>query len=747
MKKIHGFRFLLIVVLLVMTVGTLTVSASAIPYATYTYGRSGYMLECPAAYVPVPESLIDGKSLQYSVSAEGGASANAKLLYATEFTNADGSAKGLSSPSDVFVDDLNHVYISDTGNNRIIVTDDKYNVRLVISEFLNNYGVPDGLSQPNGLFVTESEIYVADKGNSRIVIFDKLGNFVDIVPEPASEVMPDNHVYTPVAVAVDSAGRIYVVSSTTNYGILSLNRDGSFNGFVGAQKVTYNAFEHFWRLFQTQEQINASEQLVSKEYNNLCIDEDDFVYATIASIDEQQVVSAIQSRSTSGDYAMVKKLNPSGSDVMIRRGFWPPAGEIDMNSGFTTSGANTSGPSTIVDVAVGENGSWSIIDSKRSKVFTYDSDGNLLYAFGDFGDNIGNIQNLAAIDYQGTNILLLDKTNGTVTVYKRTDYGDLLAAAIQNDIDQNFSQSAQYYTRILQRNNNYDEAYIGIGQSLYREGEYEEAMLFYRYANDTELFSEAYQLYRKDWIEDHLWIVLIVAVVLIVAIVKFFGWAAKYNKKNTRDKEKRGFWEEVMYGFHIIFHPFDGFWDLKHERRGSLRGAIFWLLAAALAFVYQAVGKGYLASGRVASGGSGSYVMAAMSIILPVFLLAVGNWCLTTLFDGEGSFKDVFITLSYSLVPLVILLIPCVALTNVMSLAEMDLVNMVIAIGWVWVGLLAFFGVMVTHDYGLVKNFVTVLFSIVMVALIMFIAVLFFGLISQIYAFGHNIYVELSNRV
>ena len=174
MKKNHGVRFLLIVVLLVMTFGTLTVSASAIPYATYTYGRSGFMLECPAAYVPVPESLIDGKSLQYSVSAEGGASANAKLLYAAEFTNADGSAKGLSSPSDVFVDDLNHVYISDTGNNRIIVTDEKYNVRLVISEFLNNYGVPDGLSQPNGLFVTESEIYVADKGNSRIVIFDKL---------------------------------------------------------------------------------------------------------------------------------------------------------------------------------------------------------------------------------------------------------------------------------------------------------------------------------------------------------------------------------------------------------------------------------------------------------------------------------------------------------------------------------------------------------------------------------------------
>lgn len=736
--KFKTLKTLLVVALLFVMIGSLTVGA-AVPYTTYTYGRNGYLLECPAAYVPV--SVINGKSLQYSLSAEGDAGANAKLLYSSAFSNTDGSAVGLSNPSDIFVDDLNHVYISDTGNNRIVVTDEEYNVRLVISTFMNNFGVPDGLAEPNGLFVTESEIYVADKGNSRIVVFDKLGNFVDIVPEPASEVMPENHVYTPVAVAVDSAGRIYVVSSTTNYGVLSLNRDGSFNGFVGAQKVTYNAFEHFWRMFQTEKQIAASAQYVPTEYNNISIDGDDFVFVTTASIDESQVTAAI--RSKAADYATVKKLNPNGSDVMRRKGFFAPMGEVDFLN-MARGNARTTGPSTVVDVAVGENGSWSLIDNKRSKVFTYDSDGNLLYAFGDFGDNVGNIQNLVAIDYQGTNILLLDKTLGAITVYKRTDYGDLLAAAIQNDMDQNYSQAVTYYTRILQRNNNYDTAYIGIGQSLYREGRYVEAMQYYRYAYDTENYSEAYQLYRKQWIEEHLWIFLIVLVVLIVGVVKFFGWANKYNKKNTKDKEKRGFWEEVMYGFHIIFHPFDGFWDLKHERRGSVRGAVFWLLITALSFVYNAVGRGYLSTG---GSGSGSYIAAAMSIVLPVFLIAVANWCLTTLFDGEGSFKDVFIAASYSLVPLVILQIPCVALSNVLTLAEMDIVGMVTSIAWVWVALLAFFGVMVTHDYTLGKNFITVIGTIIMVCVIMFVAVLFFGLITKIYAFGHNIYVELSYRM
>lgn len=732
--KFKTIKTLLIVAFLAAMLGSLAVSAAA-PYATYTYNHGGMMLQSPTAYVP--QQVISTKSLAYSLSAEGGASANAKLKYAKAMETP------LSSPSDIFVDDLNHVYISDTGNNRIIVTDEGYNVRLIIGAFTNNFGVPDGLNEPNGLFVTENEIYVADKGNSRIVIFDKLGNFVDIVPEPASEVMPENSTYTPIAVAVDSAGRIYVVSMTTNYGVLSLNRDGSFNGFVGAQKVTVNALDYFWRKFQTAEQIASSESYVPTEYNNICMDSDDFVFVTTSSIEESSVASAIKGHSKSGNYAPVKRLNPNGSDVMLRNGIWPPSGEVDFTD-YARDNIKITGPSTVVDVAVGENGTWSIIDTKRSKVFTYDSQGNLLYAFGDFGDQVGNIQNLQAIDYQGTNILLLDKTSSSVTVYKRTDYGDLLAAAIQNDADQNYSQAVTYYTSILQRNNNYDTAYIGIGQSLYRSGEYVQAMRYFRYAYDTTNYSTAYQAYRKQWIEDHLWIFLIVAVVILVVVIKFFGWAAKFNKKNTRDKEKRGFWEEVVYGFYVIFHPFDGFWDLKHEKRGSVRGAVFWLLLAAFAFFYQSIGSGYLQTG---GRNGGSFISSVMSILLPVFLLAVGNWCLTTLFEGEGTFKDVFIAVCYSLVPMVILLIPCVALSNVMTLSELDILGMIQTVAWIWVGLLFFFGVMVTHDYTLGKNFITVIGTIIMVCVIMFVAVLFFNLITKIYTFGYNIYVELSYRV
>ena len=75
-----------------------------------------------------------------------------------------------------------------------------------------------------------------------------------------------------------------------------------------------------------------------------------------------------------------------------------------------------------MDVAVGPEDTWSMIDSKRNRVYTYDFDGNLLFAFGDNGTMLGNLgeNGIKAIAYQGDVMLLLDKTNNNITVFRRT---------------------------------------------------------------------------------------------------------------------------------------------------------------------------------------------------------------------------------------------------------------------------------------------------------------------------------------
>ena len=732
MSKIKRVLLLIAVAVVLASVLVPSLTATAlVPYATYTYSVDGLMHTSPHAYDPtlvISSSTIE-KGLKNNVNEM------ATLKYSADW-------KAISKIADVCVDNLGYVYIVDSGTNRIIGLDQDYNLRLVIDSFVNDMGVPDSLSEPSGCFVTDTEILVADTNKARIVIFDKVGNFKEIVPEPSSDVIPDGSVYRPTSVATDSSGRIYVVSKTTNYGVIALRRDGTFLSFIGPQKVTYNAFQLFLRMFQTAEQIKKSVQYVPTEYNNITIDSDGFLYVTTNSIDKGQQQSAIKSKSKSANYAPVKKLNPSGSDVMNRNGFYPPSGEVDVTS-FTTSTITTSGASDIVDVALGPNGMWSIIDAKRSRVFTYDEDGKLLFAFGDKGDQVGQIQDLKAIAYQGTNLLLMDATANTVTVYSRTAYGDLLAQALQNTQDQNYSLAVDYYVSILQHNNNYDAAYIGIADSLYRNGEYNDAMQYYKSAYDTASYSKAYQQYRKEWIED--WVLLVPAVIIIacVLISLFFKYANKVNKAGHAYKEKRTLKEELLYAFHVIFHPFDGFWDLKHEKRGGVRGATVILATTVLVFIYQTIGRGYLYNPY---GVKIDYFMSICYVAVPVFLWVVSNWCLTTLFDGEGSFKDIYIATCYALTPLPILILPTIWISNIVTADEMSLLALVSSIAFVWFAFLVFFAMMVIHDYSLGKNVLTTLGTIVAAAFIMFVAVLFSTLLGKIFSFGYNIYVELSLR-
>ena len=132
---------------------------------------------------------------------------------------------------------------------------------------------------------------------------------------------------------------------------------------------------------------------------------------------------------------------------------------------------------------------------------------------------------------------------------------------------------------------------------------------------------------------------------------------------------------------------------------------------------------------------------------VPFFLFVVANWCLPTLLDGEGTFKDVFIAVSYATIPLPLLIIPSTILTHILTLAESGVVNLLITFAYIWLGILVFTGMMSTHDYTLGKNILTCLGTIVGMALIMFIILLFTGLISKIVGFISSVITEISYRL
>ena len=712
MKRITSVLLIVLTLVMVATAMSLGVGASS-AYQTYTYSIDGEALYSPDAYSAV-------KSVDYTQM---------------------GLELNFNNPGDMVTDKDEKVYIADTGNNRIVVLSRYYEFLFEISAFVNSQGNNDSLSGPQGVFVTDEAIWVCDTDKNRIVRFSLEGEFETIIDAPESQLFDNNSVYKPVAMAIDQYGRIYVVSSSTYQGIIVMDSMGQFVGFIGAQAVTISAWDIIWRRFQTDEQKKLSQSYVSTEFNNITITEEGFIYVTTSSIAESSVRSAINGKSKKGDYMPVKLLNPAGDEIMRRNGFWPPAGEID----FSTSSRDTySGTSTVTDVAVGPERTWTIIDSKRNKIYTYDFNGNLLFAFGDKGVMLGSISNIKAVTYQNDTMLVLDKGSNCIVVYDRTEYGDMLLEAIgaENSLDYDYAISC--WEQVLQRNSNFDAAYVGIGNALYRSGEYEESLEYFETAYDTSNWSNSYIEVRKEWMSTWFIPIVVLIIVAIVLVVKFFGWTAKVNKRvATNGKARKTFGEELIYGFYVIFHPFDGFYDLKHERRGSVRASITFLALTILAFFYQSIGRGYVLNPTR----SYSTIMAqAISILVPLFLFVLANWCLTTLFEGEGSFKDIFIAACYSLLPLILLTIPATLFSNWVTSTEASLITMVTTISFIWCLMLLFFGMMVTHDYSMFKNFITIVGTIVAMACIVFIVLLFSMLLSKLVSLVTNIVTELQYR-
>ncbi len=711
MKKLTRALFLIMAVLMIMP----TIIGAATPYATYTYSSTGQVLTSPAAYVP--DTVVDYRYI--------------------------GLTTDFKDPRDLVVGPDGKVYLVDASTARVIVMDRYMKFLFDIDTFLNEHGVNDKLANPSGVFVNEEYIYVCDSDNNRIVMFDLDGNYVKIVPKPVSNLFDEGSIYKPVACAVDEYGRIFVVSSTTYQGIIVLNEAGDFYGFIGAQKVSVSAIDLFWRRFKTKEQLEQEKDYVSTEFNNIVIDKDNFIYVTTSSIDAADQQAAITSQDKSSDFAPVKKLNASGADVMKRNGFYPPSGEVRVSESST---ATIAGASKIIDVAIGPAGTWPIIDETRSKNFTYDENGNLLFAFGDSqGNQTGNIKNIEAIVYQGSKILVLDKTNHNIVVFRRTEYGDLLITALQHDNERLYDRTIDDWREILKRNNNFDAAYVQIGKALYRQGEYEEAMEYYKSAYNTTDYSVAYKEIRKEWANKFFWLIPIVIVVVCVLIAKFMGYAAKVNKRTALKVGRKSLKEEILYAFYVIFHPFDGFWDLKHEHRGSFRSGFVILLTTVIVYFYNSIGQGYIFNPRPSSVFS---IMTAVSaVVAPLLLWVVANWCLTTLFEGEGSMGDIFTACCYCLTPLPLLILPATIASNFLAENEGGIITLLSSMAYIWMGLLLFIAMMVTHDYSVVKNVLTCLSTIVGMAFLMFLGILFSTLMAKIVSFITNIISEISYRM
>ena len=119
----------------------------------------------------------------------------------------------------------------------------------------------------------------------------------------------------------------------------------------------------------------------------------------------------------------------------------------------------------------------------------------------------------------------------------------------------------------------------------------------------------------------------------------------------------------------------------------------------------------------------------------------------TTLTDGKGNFKDIFIYSAYALTPLVIILIPITILSNFMAAEEGYFYYLFLSIAIIWSLCLLFIGTVMTHDYTVAKAILTIIIIIVGIQLVAFIWLLFFMIIDRLVLFVLDLYNEIVYRV
>jgi len=325
--------------------------------------------------------------------------------------------------------------------------------------------------------------------------------------KPVDETFDQAMEFLPHKIVVDTAGRVYCIATNVNKGLIKYEPDGTFVGFVGATPATYNFSDYIWKKIATKAQRAQMENFVPTEYDNIYMDAEGFIYTTTTNVTEVEI--------DNGDVDPVRRLNMMGSDILVRNGVWVICGDV-----WIGDAGGYSGPSLLTDITAFDNESYVALDRNRGRLFGYDDQGNMLFAFGGSGNEDGYFRTPSAIEHMGYDLLVLDAVDCSLTLFTPTEYGNLIYEAMDLFKNGDYAGSEEAWRKVIALNGNYDLAYIGIGRALLRQQRYREAMDYFELKWDAENYSKAFQYYRKEWVEENiLWIVIVLAVIIIVPLV------------------------------------------------------------------------------------------------------------------------------------------------------------------------------------------------------------------------------------
>lgn len=439
-----------------------------------------------------------------------------------------------STLNNIFVDDeTQKIYLVDSDNNRIVITDETFNPDTVkvmdTFSYSDEWSESDSiikkttLNKPSGVFVThykgQTLIYIADASNERVIACYEDGKIFMEYTRPASDLYDSNTTFNPKNIVVDNALNVYVVITSITTGMVQFASNGSFNGFYGANRVEATAeviANAFWKMIMSREQIMKMKRNVAVEIGNCDIDEDGFIYTVTGTKNSEKDI--------------LKKLNPAGENIYTNMGF----DEIILGDGTVydeTSSQNYA--SLIEDVDIDENGNVFLLEFDNGRVFQYSNELDIEFIFGGKGTQKGTFTSPSGIENLNGKVYVTDARKNTVTRFKLTEFGALVQGAVELFNRGLYEEAEAPFKEIMLRDSNYWFAYIGLGNACYTQGNYQEAMEYF-YMNSRGGYNRAFKDFRMNFIRDNFNIFMIIVIVIIAALIVLSRLRKHFKKKKAK---------------------------------------------------------------------------------------------------------------------------------------------------------------------------------------------------------------------
>ncbi len=539
--------------------------------------------------------------------------------------------------------------------------------------------------------------------------------------------VPEDFIFSPIQVAVDSKNFVYVLSIGSTYGAVLYDENGVFQNFYGANSVTssvFNVFNRLWDMwFMGDEQRAGQIQKIPYQFNDICIDNEDYAYTITGALSEDELVQKGQIRCLSAAGKNILKVKQNTQYINSDSFNFGDEGKFEKQGDFRY-------------IQIDDLGFIYALDVMSGRIFIYDNECNLLSAFagGGEGTQYGTFKTPRAIALGKDAIFVADYSNSTITVFRETGYGALVKEADALFLNGQYEKAGVLFQEVLKLDKNSQLAYRGLAKAHLLSGDNEKALEMAKIGLDYNTYSQAFERISSANMKQGFSTALGIVIFLIAAaIVTVIVLKKKNVKKNVPPRL-------ITYAGGCV-HPFVTANKIKYNNGGSIIIATSSLILFYVLKVLEDTSGGFLYNQFDRNTYNSVYTL--LGTIGVVLLWAVCYWAMSVIFNGKSRLKEVYIISSYAMLPQIVNSIFFLIVSNMFSVSAEGLMEIFSVVAIILSGIMLVIGCMVISEFDFFKMLGTSILAVVAMGVVIFLVFMIIVLDQQLIIFLRTLYLEI----